>query len=165
MIRFRLLGAVCAGTLFYVLLGIFCGRDGLWAYNQLLEQKRMLSTHAASIEKTHEELMLEKVALQKDPDVIAAYARRLGYVGEGEKLVKISGLAVTESRVWNPGVVLRHKDVSYVPESFCKMMGIVVAFMAYLVLFLHDYNHGYIQFPRKKKTFVNVKGLTVYDIS
>ncbi len=164
MTRFRLLAAVCAGTLFYVLLAIFCGRDGLWAYNQLLEQKRVMSTHAASIEKIHEELMLEKVALQKDPDVIAAYARRLGYVGEGEKLVKISGLAAKEAQVWNPGVVMKHSEVRYVPEYFCKAMGLIIGLMAYIVLFLHDVTHGYIRFPRKK-TYREAKGLTVYDIS
>ena len=75
MTRARFLVAAVLGTLVYVLVSLCVGRDGIWVYRQLQEQKRLLSANTASIEKTNEELKLEKVALQKDMSVIAAYAR------------------------------------------------------------------------------------------
>lgn len=164
MARCRFLAAACAGTLFYVLVAIVCGRDGLWAHGQLLEQKRLLSAHTAGIEKTHEELALEKVALQNDADVIAAYARKLGYVGQGEKLVKISGLPVRETQILDPGVVLRHIEARYVPEWFCKATGLVIFGLVYLVLLLADFNRGYIHIPRPKAHYGVVGGTAVYDM-
>ncbi|MBR6084308.1 MAG: septum formation initiator family protein, partial [Spirochaetales bacterium] len=60
MTRCRFLIAACIGTFFYVLLSFIGGRDGLWATDQMLEQKRILSANAASIQKTYDELYLEK---------------------------------------------------------------------------------------------------------
>ena len=51
------------------------GSDGIWAMKQLQEQKQLLSAHTAAIEKTYDELSLEQIALQKDLDVIASYAK------------------------------------------------------------------------------------------
>lgn len=167
MIRYRFLVAACVGTLTYVLLSFFCGRDGLWANDQLQKQKQLLSANTAVIEKTNEELNLEKVALQKDMDVIAAYARRLGYVSEGEKLVKISGLTPHETQIFDAGTVLLHTDSLFVPEWFCKGMGVLVCLLFYFVLLLFDYTRGAFSVRQKKRRPYTGFGekITVYDIS
>lgn len=77
MVKLRLLVAVFVGTLFYTLISVAGGRDGLWATSQMQEQKQTLSAHTAKIEKTNGELSLEKIALEKDLDVIASYAKNL----------------------------------------------------------------------------------------
>ena len=64
-------------------------------------------------------------ALQKDMDVIASYAKRLGYVAEGEKLIKISGLAPYFEPIFDYGFVLKSKPVVYIPEWICKSCGFV----------------------------------------
>ena len=158
MTRCRFLFAACVGTFFYVIASMTCGRDGIWAERQLLEQKRILSAHTAAIEKTNEELYLEKVALQKDMDLIAAYARKLGYVGEGEKLVKISGLSNRETQIFDAGNVILHEDPRYVPEGFCKGVGLVIFILTYAVLVLYDFSKGYVTVRRPKKSFEEMKG-------
>lgn len=164
MKRCRFIISVLVGTFVYVLISLIAGRDGLWATRQMEEQRRLLSASAASIEKTNEQLKMEKSALQNDMDVIAAYARKLGYVKEGEKLVKVSGLAQRETRIFDPGVVLKSEGVSYLPEWFCKCSGLVIFVLMYIILFLYDYNHGYIHFHNHKKYFNVVKGTPVYEI-
>lgn len=155
MIKCRVLVAAVVGTLFYVFISILCGRNSLWAESQLNEQKRRLSLHAANIEQTKEELMLEKVALEKDMDVIAAYARKLSYIREGEKIVKISGLAVHENQIYDPGSVLFHEDVKYFPEWFCKTVGLVFFLLAYCIMFLFDAGKGFLQRSnRQRQAFV-----------
>lgn len=159
MTRFRFLVAAWVGTLFYVLISYFGGRDGIWAQNQLLEQKRLLSTNAASIKKTNEELLLEKVSLQKDPDVIAAYARKLGYVQEGEKLVKISGLAVHETQIFDAGSVMKHVESKYIPEAYCKVVAIAMFTLSYMLLLLFDFTSGVIKIKPVKSFYEEIKGI------
>ncbi|MBQ0040064.1 MAG: septum formation initiator family protein [Treponema sp.] len=164
MERFRLLVAVFAGTLFYTLIAITGGRDGIWAASQLQEQKQSLSAHTARIEKTNGELSLEKIALEKDLDVIASYAKKLGYVAEGEKLVKLSGLAARESHIFDPGTVARHHDANYIPEWVCKFCSLLVMLLVYMVLFLIDLQNGNVHIPGFNKKIKKVGGIQVYDM-
>ena len=145
--------------MFYVAVSYFGGRDGIWAQNQLLEQKRLLSTNTASIKKTNDELLLEKVALQKDPDVIAAYARKLGYVQEGEKLVKISGLVVHETQIFDAGSVIKHQESKYIPESYCKVVALAVFALSYMIFLLFDFSTGTIKIKPVKSYYDEIKGI------
>lgn len=164
MERFRLLLAVFAGTLFYTLIAITGGRDGIWAASQLQSQKQELSAHTAKIEKTYGELSLEKIALEKDLDVIASYAKKLGYVSEGEKLVKLSGLSTREVHIFDPGTVERHRDVSYIPEWICKFCSLLVMIMVYLVFLLWDLQNGLVRIPFLAKKNKKICGVQVYDM-
>lgn len=164
MKKYRLLFALFAGTLFYVAMDCLFGPDGIRAFNQMNEQKRILSTHTVSLEKINDELNLEKIALEKDSDVISAYAKKLGFVGENEKLVKISGLNVREKSLYDTGSVLRHKDVDFVEEKYCKISGFIIFLLVYVLLLIYDFSKGYISLPKKKKYVHFVKGTAVYDM-
>jgi hypothetical protein len=131
---------------------------------QLQEQKQSLSAHTASIEKTNDELSLEKIALQKDLDVIASYAKKLGYVSESEKLVKISGLPSRETHIFDPGTIMRHHEVKFIPEWLCKSCALTITVLVYFVLFLFDLQNGYISFRRPQKTGRVSGGISVYDL-
>ena len=89
MEKCRVLKSVAAGTVFYVLISFFFGTSGLLAERQMFEQKKDLVNYTNRIEKINNELKMEKLALQGDDEVIASYARKLGYVNNDEKLVKI----------------------------------------------------------------------------
>ncbi|AEE16942.1 FtsB family cell division protein [Treponema brennaborense] len=136
MLRLKVLISICAGTLVYVLASFFGGQDGLWAMHQLELQKQDISVRVAEIAKINEELLLEYMALKQDPDVIAAYARKLGYVSEGEKLVKISGLAPQYTPLYNAGVLLKSSPVSFIPEWVCKLFGLLVGTLTFVLLLL-----------------------------
>lgn len=164
MKQFRFLTAACAGTLFYVLISLAVGKDGLWATNQLKEQKRLVSAHTTEIQKTTDELTLESLALQNDKDVIAAYARKLGYVGEGEKLVKISGLAAKETQIFDPGTVIKYPPVKYVPEWVCKSIGLIIFGLMYIILLLSDYNKGLLVLQQRSQRS-DKRGVVAYDLS
>lgn len=164
MKQFRFLTAACAGTLFYVLISLVVGRDGFWATSQLQEQKRLVSTHTTEIQKTTTELTLESLALQNDKDVIAAYARKLGYVGEGEKLVKISGLAAKETQIFDPGTVIKYPSVKYVPEWVCKSIGLIIFGLVYIILLLSDYNKGLLVMQQRSSRSEK-RGVVAYDLS
>ena len=158
MIRCKFVIAACLGTFCYVAVSLIGGRDGLWARQQLQEQKQLISLNTAKIEKINEELKMEKQALLQDPDVIAAYARKLGYVSEGEKLVKISGLPNRETCIYEHGSVLIHEESKYIPEWVCKAAGLVIFGLMYILMILLDYTRSGITEKPKSKDFNVVKG-------
>src|SRR5574344_599232 len=164
MTRFRFLAAACVGTLLYVFISLLGGKDSLWATAQLKEQKRQISAHTSSIQKTNDELKMECSALQNDFDVISSYAKKLGYVHEGEKLVKIAGLSVKETRIYEPGTVVKHVPVNYIPESLCKMAGLFAFAIMYFILIMIDLKKGELVI-RKMGRGKSGKGVPVYDMS
>ena len=164
MKKAKYLLAVLAGVIVYVLLCSTCGRNGIWAANQLLEQKRSISANTQAIENINEELKLEKTAIQNDREVIAAYARKLGYVSEGEKLVKIKGLGSLSDMSYDTGTVMKAKEVTYCPELICKFCGVFIAVVLLVLLFIYDISNGNISF-RKKQRYEVVEGIPVYDVN
>ena len=162
MKRFSFLVASFLGILAYVTISLIGGKDGLWSETQLNEQKQILSLHTAEIQKINDELSLECTALQKDSDVIAAYAKRLGYVGENEKLVKITGLQTAPVTLYNTGTVLKRQPVFYISEWICKACGLLVFSIAFIIFMLWHISHK-IETPDVAKLKV-VKGIPIYDL-
>ena len=144
----------------YVCISLSGGKDGFFATSQLQEQKRILSGKTEEIQRLHDSLALEYTALEKDPDVIRAFARKLGYVQEGEKLVKINGLVTASDYVFDAGRAVKAVDPFYLPEWFCKLLGVMGFALVYGVELVRDLRHWL--FERKRSTAV--KGIPVYDL-
>jgi cell division protein FtsB len=157
-----MLAAACLGTIVYVTVSLLGGQNGILAENQLREQKRQISARTAQIGKITDELSLEYTALKNDKDLIAAYARKLDYIGENEKLVKIRGLEPYRNNRYDAGSVLYMKSQHFIPEWFCKALGVIFGGLAYLLFFLIDYSHGLI--GKKEKQYQKITGIKVYDI-
>lgn len=145
--------AISAGCLVYVLISFFGGQNGLWAMRQLEAQRQEISINMAEIAKINEELELEYTALRNDMDVVAAYARRLGFVAEGEILVKVTGLPTYYTTMYDAGSVMRKTEVKFIPEFISKMMGIVVAVLMMILLVMKDLSRGVSNFSRKKPSY------------
>ena len=157
MIKLRLLTALCMGVFVYVFSAILGGQDGIWASSQLQEQKTLISAHTAQIQKLNDELTAASDSLRYDSDVIASYAKKMGYVHEGEVLVKISGLSQVQEPIYDTGTIMKFQPVMFIPEWVCKLTGILVALLVAAVLLLNDYRKG--DFSRR--SFV---GVPLYDI-
>mgnify|MGYP000845753895 CR=1 FL=1 len=155
----KTLSAFFAGTLVYVLLSFFAGRDGIIVYNQLQKQKRVISRQTAIIQKIHDELSLERTALEKDKDVIAAYARKLDYVSEGEKLVKITGLKPYEAPLYDTGTVIRRAPIAFMSERTCKACGIAFFALIFVLLTLAGESGETMARRKKKQSFAGEDGL------
>ncbi len=158
---FRVLVAALAGTVIYVLVSFTCGKDGIWADGQLREQKRILSARADEIQKINDSLSLEYTALEKDPDVIAGFARKMGYVRDGEKVVKINGLINIDEYHFETGTPVKSVEPYSLPEWFCKLAGLLMFFVTYLYLILKDFR---VKDAAVKKNKVKIKGIPVYDL-
>ena len=94
------MSAALTGTFVYVFISVFAGRDGLLAERQQREQKRILAVRTESIQKTNNSLKLECTALQNDKEVIEGLAKKLGYISDGDKIVKINGLSFEQEKIY-----------------------------------------------------------------
>ena len=136
MRKITILFSISIGTFVYVLISLFCGQNGLWAESQLAVQKMNLCSNIASIQKINDELSLEYMALTQDSEVISAHARRLGFVKEGEHLVKISGIPPKTQKAYSVGKFYKVEDIQFVPEHICKILGFCVSFLTFFIAFL-----------------------------
>lgn len=161
MKRLRFLSAALAGTFVYVLVSVFAGRDGILVYRHQEEQKRILSVRTEQIQKTNDALLLERTALEKDADVIAGLAKKLGYVSDGDKIVKINGLSFSDKGLYDAGTPLKAERSDFMPEWVIKALGVSVFGVVYLFLLSKDIKAGL--FRRRKET-VFIEGIPVYDL-
>ncbi len=161
MKRAKYLTVVFVGTLVYVVMSLCFGQNSLKCYSQMEEQKRIVSKQKAEIQSINTELTLELSALKNDKAVIAAYARKMDYVSDGEQLVKITGLKPYQNALYDTGSVVRHVEPSYVSEKLCKMCGLCAAMLVLLLMFIYDFKKGNISFAHKKDF---VAGVPVYNV-
>lgn len=145
--------SVSFGTFIYVILNLLFGASGLWAEKQLAKQREELSVNIASIQKINDELELEYNALLKDPEVIASHARKLGYVNEGEHIVKIEGLSFSE-KIFVTGKPYSRGEIQFVSEWICKTLGVCVFLMSMIISIL----------LKLKKSSANGKKLNLKNI-
>ncbi|MCM1321156.1 MAG: septum formation initiator family protein [Bacteroides sp.] len=136
MNKIHLLAAVFCGMLVYVFLSVVCGQNGILAERQLAGQQMQLNVHLSEIRRIHDELQMQHDLLSFDADVISAYARKIGFVYEGEKIVKISGLAEKAADVYDAGTPWLRVPLIFMPEWICKCFGVVICILLYFLIVL-----------------------------
>jgi cell division protein FtsB len=150
MVKLKLLFALCVGTAVYVILSLIAGNDGLIATRQLELELTAMSVRSARLEALNTALQTETRALQQDPEVIAAYARRLGYAAPGEKLIKVQGRAPADTILLDPGVALARTPLTALSEWVCKLVGIIAAALTFVLLLLAGIISGAISHTRRQ---------------
>ena len=143
MKRSYFLISVSIATLVYSLVNLFFGSTGLWAEAQLVKQRNKLAQNVTEIKKINDELSLEYTSLLKDSDVIASYARKLGFVREGEHIVRFTGGLKMNEKIYSAGSYYECENIQYIPEWICKVLGLSVFFLCMilsLLLYLNDRN-------------------------
>ena len=162
MKRAKYLTVLFVGTLVYVVMSLCFGPNSFKCYSQMEEQKRVVSKQKAEIQSINTELTLELSALKNDKAVIAAYARKMDYVQDGEQLVKITGLKPYQNALYDTGTVIRHIEPQFVSEKLCKMSAFCAAMLVLLVMLISDFRKGNLSFTKSKKEFV--AGIPVYNV-
>lgn len=161
MKRFRILSAALTGTFVYVFISVFAGRDGFLAERQQREQKRILAVRTESIQKTNNSLKLECTALQNDKEVIEGLAKKLGYVSDGDKIVKINGLSFEPEKIYDAGTPVKAREPEYLPEWVSKVLGIAAFLTVCLYSLYQDIKSGLF---KRRKNPVFMEGIPVYDL-
>lgn len=162
MKRVKYLLPLIVCTFVYVLVSITVGQSSINCYQNLNYQKKIISKQTSNLQNINNELILELTALKNDKDVIAAYARKLDYVKEGEKLVKINGLKPAQTSLYDTGSVIKHEETKFLSEKMCKIISVFFGILSFILVFMFDTNKDFLLKKKDKKSFV--AGVPVYDL-
>lgn len=103
---------------------------------QLDKQRYELYGNMQNLQRLNNDLAVRMDALTKDSDVIASYARDLGYVNEGEHLVKLTGLENVSVYTLETGDPMKAASLISLPDWFCKLAGVLFGAAVFLLLSL-----------------------------
>ena len=126
MKSFKLLFSASCAILVYITISILCGQDGILAYTQLEAHKIALVQNYSDINQTNTQLLIDTMSLKEDETILASYAKKMGFVHDGEVLMKVSGIAERPAFVYNAGVNELRPELFFVPDYLAKIVGLIV---------------------------------------
>lgn len=100
---------------------------------QLEREKTTVSANLGKLYELRDDLKSKLDNLSADPDTISIYAHELGYVYEGERLIRLAGFSGGIDRNLVPGTVLRMKAPGFLPEWICKLSGVCAGLLAFFL--------------------------------
>lgn len=133
MKRYKFVLPVFVGTLVYGILSFSVGPRGLVPMARLAEQKTVLNGNLESLYTIKEDLNARMQNLTADPDTISVYAHELGYVAEGERLVKLAGFSGGIDRNLAAGTAVMPVLPDFLAEWLCKSFGIIAGLLAFFL--------------------------------
>lgn len=136
MKRYNYIFSIIFGAYIYTILSFTFGPTGIYAMNQLNIEKNKVLINKNDLNLINLELVDFKNNLDLNNDTIAIYAHELGYISEGEGLIKLANYKGGVSRNFNAGFVLKANEIFYLPEWFCKLASIICSFMILIVLII-----------------------------
>jgi len=112
--------------------------------NQLMNQTKLISGNLDELYTINEDLDARMKNLSSDPDTITVYAHELGYISNGEKLIKLAGFSGRIDRNLIPGSAISLDKPDFLPEWICKLFGLASGFLAFFLFsfFYWDTHHG-----------------------
>jgi len=119
----------------YTFFSFFLGQNGLYARKHLEAEKLRLIENQKVLEQTQQDFLKTRENLATDRDMLAVYARQLGYGAENEQFIRIKGLSVAINPPMPVGQVLYSVKPEFVSDSVIKAISVCFA-LAVLVFFL-----------------------------
>lgn len=118
----------------YLLLTLFIGERGVTAYTMLTDYRDDLSLHIEQLAELQQELAAAATRLQSDPEQIRIEARRMGYVGPSEGLIRITGRGAAGQVAESPGEKLNVPKRWSVERSLLRALALTVALVTFFLL-------------------------------
>lgn len=131
----------------YSFLSIFLGPKGFFALQQLKQQRDTLVHHVQMLSETGEHLNIKIANLASDPDTIAVHAHELGYVHQGEGLIKLLHFSGLGEQRDNAGEVYAIQQPQSLSDTLCKSIAVFIA--AIVLVFEIVIGQGYAYFKKR----------------
>ena len=135
-----ILFSVTAGVFVFCCVSVFFGPSGKNAYRELQAQKVNLVENIEKIEGISKSLKAEITALDYDDEIIKMYAHELGFVCEGERLIKLAdyiepGLSAFQR--YQSGTPYHVEEPQTVPEWVSAFLGLLC--VLFFLLFFYNF--------------------------
>lgn len=126
----------------YALLSFFFGATGVYSQKKLEEEVTNVVKNINLINKKGVELDVLIKNLTSDEQTIKIFAHDLGYINEGESIIKLTSLKSDPLRDMSYGSAITIHKAAFISDSLCKrfafLMGLVSLIIEILILKSYD---------------------------
>jgi cell division protein FtsB len=133
MKRINIILPLFVGTFVYCVVSVCVGPRGLWPMSQLENERIRLGSNLSELHAINDDLDSQFKNLTADPDTIQVYAHELGYVANGEKLIKLAGFSGGINRKLVAGNAQEMAKPAYMTEWLCKTFGLITGILAFFL--------------------------------
>lgn len=138
MNKLRFLFPLLVSIVVYVGVNFIWGQNGVWALNQIAAQKVELKNAIEKLESLNQELEMMRIEFSIDKGAIGSYAKKIGFISDGEKIVKISGIAKDIEPMLDCGSLYHIKSIDFLPEWAIKVLSLISFLITYAFIFLRQ---------------------------
>ena len=118
----------------YLLMTLFFGERGLLAHAGLSGYRDSLVSHIEELAELQNELSASARRLRSDPQQIRIEARRMGYVGPSEGLIRIPGRAGAAAPAESAGEKLAQPERWSADRNLFRALALSAALLAFFLL-------------------------------
>lgn len=124
------------------------GPKGIMPMRFLALEKIKLQENVQNLETVNEDLAAILNNLSANPDTISMHAHELGYISEGERLIRLAGYSVKRQSAPASGTVIDYEKPDYLPEWISKLAGILLTVGIYSARLFRKRSFNYASIPR-----------------
>ncbi len=150
MNSFRVILPLVCGVFVYCVFSILLGPRSIWSMAQLEAERDKILANLESLYDINSELDARVKNLSADKDTIAMHAHEIGFVFEGERLVRLAGFSGGIDRKLSAGVPISAKTPASLPEWICKLFGFSGAAACFFMQSIRKKNKAGVNEPKKQ---------------
>jgi cell division protein FtsB len=128
----RIIVSLYIGFVAYSLLVLFFGQSGYFALQQLHGYHEKLMQNNRELAEINRNLSSQLESLRSDPELVALYARKLGYFKESEHVIRVQGFK-TDRNFFSVGKMIQKPERNVNRKPFFRTFGCSIAIVIYLV--------------------------------
>ena len=138
-------------TSVYTLLTFFFGATGVYSQKKLEKELSDLVKNINIINQKGSELDVIIKNLTSDEQTIKIFAHDLGFVNEGETIIKLTSFKVDPLRDLGSGEAISITRPTFISDSYCKRFALMMGLVSLIIeiLFLKSYDYP----ERRKKLY------------
>ena len=127
----------------YSLLTFFFGESGVYSHKKLEDERNNIIKNIEDIKQKGVELDVLIKNLTSDEETIRIFAHDLGYVADGEIIVKLPSFKPDVLSDINYGTALEVHRTSFISDSLCKKFSTLMGLIAFIIEILITRSYDY----------------------
>ena len=133
---FKYLLGIWSAIVVYSLFSFLCGPRGIFAYNQLLEEREKQWANIKELSFIHDELEKTQKNLMYDHETLMVHARQMGYGKENEQYIRIVGLTKAKNIPMTTGKVYFTGSPDFLADKIIKISAVCIGLLVFFFVFI-----------------------------
>lgn len=136
-----MLVVVFFSVLCYSILTSLFGEKGFYAQEALKAQVSTMEAHVAALQEQEISLSNKVLNLSYDYDTIKTRAHELGFINDGEFMIKLTNYNKNENHNLDPGQYIVPEEITFISDRLIKTISASVGMLVVLIQMMIAYRH------------------------